>query len=92
MVRGSAQEEFLLQQQKAYPAELAEHPGRSVQLLALVNQGQADAALVDRLVFEQNQLVLGDIQAAFALDAEQPAAWAFARTQGQKPAAGGGAF
>lgn len=80
--KGSAQEEFLLQQQKSLPQlSWQSIPGDPVQLLALVNQGQADAALVDRLVFEQNQLVLGDIQAAFALDAEQPVAWAFARTQ-----------
>lgn len=80
--KGSAQEEFLTQLQKSLPElNWQSIEGDPVQLLHRVNEGQADAALVDRLAFEQNQVVFSQIQAAFALDAEQPVAWAFARNR-----------
>ena len=79
--KDSVQEDYLVELQKTLP-ELTWQSiqGDPVHLLNRVNEGQADAALVDRLVFEQNEVVFSRVQAAFALEAEQPVAWAFART------------
>ncbi|HEY6528224.1 MAG TPA: membrane-bound lytic murein transglycosylase MltF [Cellvibrionaceae bacterium] len=79
--KGSTQEDFLHELQKTIPGlSWQSVAGDPVQLLNLVNNSKADAAIVDRQVFEQNQVVFSDVQGAFDLEVEQPIAWAFAKT------------
>lgn len=76
----SAQEVFLQEQQKALPdLKWQSVEGDPLQLLDQVNSGRADAALVDKQVFEQNQVVFSQVKSAFGVEAAQPIAWAFAK-------------
>jgi membrane-bound lytic murein transglycosylase F len=76
----STQEAFLHEQQKIWPQLTWQSiNGDPVQLLDRVNSGQADAALIDKQVFEQNQVVFSQVQAAFEVATEQSLAWAFAK-------------
>lgn len=77
---GSAQEIFLHEQQKTLPALTWQSiDGDPVKLLDMVNTGQADAAMLEKQVFEQNQVVFNQVKSVLNVDAQQPIAWAFAK-------------
>ncbi|RYD96461.1 MAG: membrane-bound lytic murein transglycosylase MltF [Sphingobacteriales bacterium] len=79
--QGSTQEDFLRDLQKTTPKlSWQSVNGDPVQLLNRVNNAEADAAFIDRQLFEQNQVVFSQVKGAFELEAEQPIAWAFAKT------------